>query len=210
MEAWEINEDKYEHPTVFIADDDEAVRSGIADLVAEMGLAVETFGSGEEFLKAYDSTRPGCMILDLQMPGMTGLELQKQLAASGTVLPVIIITGHGYVAASVQAMKLGAVDFIEKPFRQHVLCEAITKAISRDRYLRHKSVLKANIRSKFDSLSLREREVMGLLIAGMTDKQIAAKLEVSHRAIAFHRLHILEKMGVGSTVELAKLMAAVD
>lgn len=192
-------------PVVFIVDDDEAIRSGIADLVEAMGLCVRAFGSAEEFLNEYDPSLAGCLILDLQMPGMTGLELQKLLAESCISLPVIIITGHGYVAASVQSMKLGAVDFIEKPFRQAVLRDAITRALDQDRRSREKQKQLSTYAQRRAALTDREREVMDMIISGLTDKQIAVKLDVSHRAIAFHRAHILAKMHVTSAVELATL-----
>jgi two-component system, LuxR family, response regulator FixJ len=192
-------------PTAFIVDDDDAIRSGIADLVEAMGLGVETFGTAEEFLAAYNPMQPGCLILDLQMPGMSGLELQTALSIGGVHLPIIIITGHGNVNTAVRSMKLGVVDFLEKPFREQILLECVKKAIARDAQMRSQKSEHAACQQRLSRLTNRERQVMELLIQGKADKQIASELNISQRAASFHRLHIFRKTQVSSSAELTLL-----
>jgi two-component system response regulator FixJ len=196
-------------PTVFVVDDDEAVRSGIADLIEAMGRGVKTFGTAEEFLAAYDPAQPGCLVLDLQMPGMSGLELQTTFAIGGIRLPVIVITGHGDVNAAVRSMKLGAVDFLEKPFREQALSECVKKALERDAAIRQQESEHRAFQQRLSLLTDRERQIMELIITGKSDKQIAIELDITHRAVSFHRLHILGKMHVASIAELTMLAARV-
>ncbi len=197
-----------EQPVVFIVDDDQAVRDGIADLVAGMGYDARPFVSAEAFLEAYDSEQQhGCLILDVRMPGMDGLELQAELIARKATLPIIIITGHGDIPMSVQSLKMGAVDFIEKPFREQVLWQSIKKATERAKECQQEQIELQIVAEKLAVLSQRERQVADLLIAGKSDKQIAQEMSISVRGVAFHRNNVLEKTEAGSVVELAKLMA---
>lgn len=191
--------------TVFVVDDDEAIRSGIADLIEAMGLGAKTFGTAEDFLVAYNPIQSGCLVLDLKMPGMSGLELQTTFSEKGIRLPIIIITGHGTVSTAVRSIKLGAVDFLEKPFGEQVLSECIKKALTRDAQIRRQESQQATFQHRLSLLSDRERQIMELMIAGKSDKQIAFELHITQRAVSFHRLHILEKMQVPSVVALTTL-----
>ena len=192
-------------PTVFVVDDDAAVRNAIAALLAASGMQMQLFKSAEEFIRVYNPAWPGCLLLDLQLPGMKGLELQRLFSKKGIELPIIIITGHGSVAASVESMKLAAVDFIEKPFREKVLLESIQKALARDTQIRSRKAEQADFRERLRLLSDRERQVLDLLVAGESDKKIALQLGITQRGVSFHRLHIFTKMQVSSTVELVNL-----
>lgn len=192
-------------PTVFVVDDDAAVRNAIAVLLTASGMQMQLFKSAEEFIRVYNPAWPGCLILDLQLPGMKGLELQRLFSKKGIELPVIIITGHGSVAASVESMKLAAVDFIEKPFREKVLLESIQKAIARDTQIRSRKAQQADFLERLRLLSDRERQVLDLLVAGESDKKIALQLGITQRGVSFHRSNIFTKMQVSSTVELVNL-----
>jgi FixJ family two-component response regulator len=194
-----------EQPTVFVIDDDKAVREGIVDLVRAMDLQVQAFARAEEFLEANTVGQPGCLVLDVRMPGMSGLSLQRRLAEQDIRIPIIIITGHGDVPMAVEAMKDGAIDFIEKPFREQVLWDSITRALERAERRRCQRAAAEAFEEKATLLTDREREVMEFLVGGKADKEIAQKLGISTRAIAFHRVHIFEKLAVESTVELARV-----
>lgn len=196
-----------EKQTVFIVDDDKLIRDGIANLVKTMlSLEALTFATAEEFLKAYDHTHAGCLVLDVCLPGMSGLELQARLKEQDANLPIVIISGHGDVPMAVQAVKAGAVDFIEKPFREHVLWENIKKALAIDAQNRSDQAELADIQERISLLSDRERGVMDLVLAGKTSKEIADKLGLSHKTVETHRTHIMEKLGVRSAVQLTRLV----
>jgi FixJ family two-component response regulator len=192
-------------PIVFIVDDDEAVQQSLSMLVETVGLKSQTYSRAEDFLDAYDPAQAGCLLLDVRMPEMSGLELQSKLAAEGIKIPIIIITGHGDVPMAVQAVKAGAMDFIEKPFRDQVLLDNIQKAIELDAQNRRKQSERTDVEAKIALLTPREREVMNLLVLGKSNKVIAYELGISQKTVDFHRAHTLEKMGVGSVVELVRL-----
>jgi two-component system, LuxR family, response regulator FixJ len=191
-------------PTVFVVDDDQAVRKSLDVLIRSVGLKVETYESAQSFLAGCDPERPGCLVLDVRMPGMSGLELQKTLKEQGIGLPVIMITGHGDVPIAVRAMKAGAVEFIEKPFSKQLLLEHIHEAIAQDARQREEQSKQSAIETRLAQLSPRERQVMELVVAGKVSKQIAAELGLSKKTVDVHRAHMMQKMGVESVAELAK------
>jgi two-component system response regulator FixJ len=195
-----------ENPVVFVVDDDEAICESLRLLIGDIGLEVRTFPSAGQFLSEYDSLQPGCLVLDVRMSGMSGLELQAKLRERGWHIPTIIITGHGDVPMAVEAMKAGAMDFIEKPFRDQVLLDSIQKAIDLDARTRREWQERRNVQSRLQLLTRREREVMDRLIAGKTNKSIAFELGISQKTVDFHRANILEKTGVGCVVELVRLL----
>lgn len=201
--------EEYE-PTVFIVDDDEAVCQSLSMLIETVDLNVQTYHSGQEFLDTYGTAQTGCLVLDVRMPGISGLELQSKLVAEGFNIPVIIITGHGDVPMAVQAIKAGALDFIEKPFRNQVLLDNVQKAIELDAKNRHNHLQEANIAAKLALLTPREQEIVDLLMAGESNKAIAYDLGISPRTVDFHRLHIMKKMGVDSLVGLVRLIQKLD
>lgn len=190
--------------TVFVVDDDEAVRRSLEALVKSVGLNVEAFASAQEFLAGYDPERPGCLVLDIRMPGMSGTELQETLRQRGCILPIIIITGHGDVPIAVHAMKHGAVDFIEKPFSKQLLLDRIHEAIARDTRARHESSRNARIQSRLATLTPRERQVLDLVAEGKPNKRIAAELGVSKKTVEVHRSHVMRKMQAGSLAEVVE------
>ena len=189
--------------TVFVVDDEETVRNGIKTLLETLQYQVKVFESADEFLQVYDPDVPGCLILDLQLPGMSGLELQRLFHEKNITLPIIIITGHGDISSCVESLKLGVVDFMEKPFRTQVLLENINKAIAIDAAIRVDQEAQGNFKAKLNKLTKRERQIMDRLIKGETDKDIAFELNISQRVVSFHRLNVLKKMELGSIVELA-------
>ncbi len=194
-------------PTVFVVDDDQAVRESLARLLDSVGLPVQTFACAEEFLEAYDPQWQGCVILDIRMPGISGLELQETLAARQVRLPIIIMSAHGDVEKAVRAMKSGAVDFIKKPYKGSVLLERIREALALDARRRREEASRAEVAARLARLTPREREIMSLLVAGKPAKQIAFELGLSRKTVDVHRSHIVSKMQVGSVVELANLLA---
>ena len=197
--------------TVFIVDDDEAYRDSVRELVESVGLTAVTYGSAMEFLEMFQGDQPGCLVLDVRMMRMSGLALQAALASRGSHMPVVFISGHGDIEMAVNAIKNGAVDFVQKPYREQQLLDAIDEALRRDRARRQESD-----RSKSDpsqllgqrlaTLTLREREVMSLALNGVPSKLIAKQLDLSHRTVEHHRSRLLERLGVGSIVELMRLM----
>lgn len=192
-------------PTVFIVDDDEAVRTSLSRLVESVGLAAEAFPDAASFLAGYDPQRPGCLLLDIRMPGMTGLELQERLAAGALPLPVIIISAHGDVEAAVRAMKAGAVDFLRKPYDAAVLLERVRAALAQDVAQRRAAAERAAAQAQVALLTPREREVMLHLVAGKTSKQIAYALGLSRKTVDIHRSHIMLKLRVDSVVDLVRI-----
>jgi RNA polymerase sigma factor (sigma-70 family) len=191
-------------PTVFVVDDDPAVRKSLTRLGESLSLPVEAYASATEFLDAYDPQRPGCVVLDMRMPGMSGLELQDRLQVERIDIPVIVVTAYGDVPSAVRAMKKGAVDFIEKPIRPQSLLERINEALSRDRRTREQTAERRSFQERLEILSPRERQVLDLLVVGRSAKEIGVELGISHKTIQVHRARILEKLQVGSIAELVR------
>ena len=196
--------------TVFIVDDDKAMRDGVSLLVKSVGLPAKSFPNAQSFLDHYCASEPGCLVLDVRMPGMSGVELHEELARRKIGLPVIFLTGHGDVAMGVSAMKAGAVDFIEKPPYDQVLLDAIQKAITKDEHRRLHQREQEIISGRVSSLTGREHQVMTHLVQGRSDKQVAGEMNISVRGAAFHRANILKKMGVESLVELAQRISKLE
>jgi RNA polymerase sigma factor (sigma-70 family) len=196
--------------TVFVVDDDQAMRTSLKWLIESVGMVVESYASADDFLAHYQPGRPGCLVLDVRMPGMSGLELQEYLAGRDVHVPVVIITGHGDVPMAVRAMKGGAIDFIEKPFNDEVLLDAIRRALAREEQQREQLTECAHIQQRLASLTPREHEVMQMVTEGMSNKEIANRLGVSAKTIEAHRARVMEKMQAGSLAELVRmaLMAA--
>lgn len=192
-------------PIVFVVDDDAAVRDAIKDLLESVGVRVETFVSGAEFLKRSPADAPNCLILDVRLPGMSGLEFQRHLNSSGFDIPIVFITGHGDIPITVQAMKGGAVDFLTKPFRDQELLDAIHKAIDRDRQRREQNAEVTSVRQRYEELTPREREVMALVTQGLLNKQIAAELGTSETTVKIHRGQVMRKMGADSLADLVRM-----
>ncbi len=201
------NQDKKE-ATVFVVDDDDAMRESLTWLIESVGLNVETYASADDFLKSYYPGRPGCVLLDVRMPGMSGLELQGHLQQQQVTVPVIMITGHGDVPMAVRAMKAGAIDFIEKPFNDEQLLESIRNALSIDDTRRDEQAFKAEIASRLAQLTPRESEVMDMVTAGKSNKEIANSLGVSAKTVEAHRAKVMEKMEAGSLAELVRLVVS--
>ncbi len=198
------------NPTVFIIDDDGVVRNTIAQLVETVDLNSKTFASAEEFIASYDPLQSGCLVLDVRMPGISGLKLQSRLKENNTHIPIIFISGHGDIQMAGSAFKNGAVDFIEKPFRNQVLLDQIQEAIARDAKLRQKQIIQKAARDKLESLTQREHEVWNLITAGNANKVIATKLELSQRTVEVHRASVMEKLQVDSVAELVTLVGGAN
>lgn len=192
-------------PVVFLVDDDEAICRSLGLLIEDIGLKPQAFTSAQDFLNAYDPAQPGCLVLDVRMSGMSGLELQTRLNELGIRIPTVIMTGHGDVPMAVEAMKAGALDFVEKPFRDQVMLDSIQKAVAVDRRNREADRQRADFRSKLKELTQREQQVMDLLVAGKANKVIAYELGISQKTVDFHRSNILSKLGVNSVVDLVRL-----
>lgn len=192
-------------PTVFVVDDDEAVRQALKLLIESVGMRVEAFPNAEEFLASHDFHRPGCLVLDIRMPGMSGLTLQDQLIARRVDIPVIMITGHGDVAMAVGAVKKGAIDFIQKPFDDEVLLQRVQQALSLDAERRRRNAERAEFDSKLARLTPREREVLDLLISGKGNKEVAFQLGLSRKTVDIHRAHVMMKLGVDSLLDVARM-----
>lgn len=190
---------------VFVVDDDTPLRDSLADLLRSIGLRVETFTSAQEFLQSKRPDVPSCLVLDVRLKGLSGLDLQKRLVEGDIEIPIIFITGHGDIPMAVQAMKAGAVEFLRKPFREQDLLDAIQQALERACKAREQRAEIAELRSRFDSLTPREREVMALVAAGLLNKQVAAELGTSEASVKVHRQHVMEKIGAGSLAELVRM-----
>ena len=197
-------------PIIYIVDDDEMVRISLARLIEAVNLKVRVFASGQEFLDSYDSGKPGCLVLDVRMPGMSGLGLQNELAEYKDSLPIIFITGHGDVATATEALKGGAVDFIEKPFSDQKLLDNINKAVKTSLQYHRRKAEAVNIQRRLGSLTPRERQVMERIVDGKSNKVIALELDLSPKTVDFHRSNIMEKMGVNSAVQLTKTVLQVS
>ncbi len=196
--------------TVFVVDDDPAARESVAALVESLGVHAETFDSAESFLTSYDRNSPGCLITDLRMMGMSGLELQQRLAKEDISLPAIVITAYADVAVTVRAMKNGAITLLEKPCREHELWESIRKALHLDSENRRKQARHDEIQARIDSLTPEEREVMDGMIAGQLNKMIASQLQISLRTVESRRHNVIEKMQVKSLAELVRLVVEIQ
>jgi two-component system, LuxR family, response regulator FixJ len=196
-------------PTIFVVDDDSAVRDALKLLLRSVGHAVETYGSAQEFLDAYSEDRPGCLVLDIRMPGMSGLELQQRLNEKHSILPIIFITGHGDVPMAVEAMQAGAVDFIQKPFRDQDLIDRINQALEKDGSNRAALGERNDIRRRLETLTPREREVLDLVVHGKANKVIAGDLKLSQRTVEIHRARVMEKMQASSLAHLVRMVLEV-
>jgi len=190
---------------VFVVDDDPSVRRAIKRLVGSMGLQVELFGSAQEFLQGPRPEVPSCLVLDIRLPGISGLDFQRQLAEAEIRIPVIFITGHGDIPMTVRAMKAGAVEFLPKPFRDQDLLDAIQAGLARDRAERQQRVEINTLRQRLESLTPREREVLPLVVSGLLNKQIAGELGTSESTVKVHRSQLMRKMGADSLAELVRL-----
>jgi two-component system, LuxR family, response regulator FixJ len=195
---------------VFVVDDDEAVRSSTRLLLKSVGLPAFTYASAQEFLDNYDPLQPGCVVLDVRMPLMSGLELQQLLNMRGAIIPVIFITGHGDIPMAVEAMQHGAFDFLQKPFRDQDLLDRVQKALEKDRVNRVQLREKTRIQERRESLTPREREILELMTRGKPNKVMAADLGVSQRTVEIHRARVMEKMGASSLAQLVRMVMDLD
>ena len=196
-------------PTVFVVDDDVAVREALRSLLRSVDLAVETFGSAAEFLRVKLPDAPSCLVLDVRLPGVSGLDFQGELAKSGINIPIIFVTGHGDIPMTVKAMKAGAVEFLTKPFRDQDMLDAIQVALERDRGRREQDGKLTQLKTLYDSLTTREQEVIGFVTSGLMNKQIAAEMGVSVITVKVHRGNVMRKMGAKSLTDLVRMADAL-
>jgi FixJ family two-component response regulator len=192
-------------PTVLIVDDDPSLREALSDLFSSVGLHAKVFASASELLQSALPDAPSCLVLDIRLPGLSGLDFQAQLVRANIHIPIIIMTGHGDIPMSVRAMKAGAVDFLTKPFRDQDMLDAVAQAIERDRKRRDSERARAELMGLFESLSPREREVMTLVTAGLMNKQAAAEIGLSEITVKIHRGHVMKKMGARSLADLVRM-----
>jgi len=197
-------------PTVFVVDDDEELRTALANLFRSVSLEARVFGSAAEFLQAVPAGAPGCLVLDIRLPGVSGLDFQSQLARANAEIPIIFMTGHGDIPMSVRAMKAGAIDFLVKPFRDQDMLDAVAAAIESDRQRRARSLANNDVRDRFATLSPREREVMILVTRGLMNKQVAGELGLSEITVKLYRGQAMRKMGAGSLADLVRMAEALS
>ena len=198
-----------DQPIVFVVDDDASMRQALARLLQSVQLRVEVFASPQEFLQSERSNVPSCLVLDVRLPGLSGLDFQAELARADVRIPIVFITGHGDIPMSVRAMKAGAVDFLAKPFRDQDLLDAVTAAIQRDQKRREHENAMTDLRAHFSSLTPREREIMALVASGLMSKQIAAEVGLSEITVKVHRSHLMKKMGARSVADLVRMAEAL-
>jgi FixJ family two-component response regulator len=198
-----------EAPIVFVVDDDPSVRRAIKRLIGSVGLQAEVFASTQEFLRSQRPDAPSCLVLDIRLPGISGLDFQRELAAANTFIPIIFITAHGDIPMTVRAMKAGAVEFLTKPFRDQDLLDAIHVALEQDRARRQEEAKIATLRKRLQSLTPREREVLPLVVSGLLNKQIAGEIGTSETTVKVHRSQLMRKMGADSLAELVRLAERV-
>jgi FixJ family two-component response regulator len=191
--------------TIAIVDDDPSVREGLSSLIRSAGLQVETFASAQEFLARPGAEAPSCLVLDLQMPGLSGLDLQKRMGEVGLEIPIVFLTGHGNIPASVQAMKAGAVEFLTKPFDEQDLLKAIQEALERDRQTRQQHADIRELQNRYQSLTAREQEVMQQVVSGLLNKQVAAELNITEYTVKIHRGRVMRKMHAESLADLVRM-----
>lgn len=194
-----------EQPVVFVIDDDASVREGVEDLLRSIGLAVESFKSTQEFLASKRPDAPSCIVLDVRLPGLSGMEFQRMLIESNVHFPIIFISGHGDIPMTVRAMKSGAVEFLTKPLKEQELLDAIQTGLARDRSRRREATVVAALKERFDSLTSREREVLARVITGLRNKEIAHQLDLSEMTVKVHRSQITRKMRAKSVIDLVRM-----
>jgi FixJ family two-component response regulator len=194
-----------EDQTVYVVDDDASVRTALKRLLGSVGFACQTFGTADEFLRTPRTDGPQCLVLDLRLPGTSGLDVQRELAGIERPLPIIFITGHGDIPVTVRAMKAGASEFLTKPLREQELLEAIRKALDRDREALRTRSEATGLRRRYDELTPRERQVMRLVVTGLLNKQVAAELGISEKTVKVHRAQVMQKMHAGSLAELVRM-----
>ena len=198
-----------DQPIVFVVDDDASMRQALARLLQSVQLRVEVFASPQEFLQSERPNVPSCLVLDVRLPGLSGLDFQAELAKADVRIPIVFITGHGDIPMSVRAMKAGAVDFLAKPFRDQDLLDAVTAAVQRDQKRREHENAMTDLRAHFSSLTPREREIMALVASGLMSKQIAAEVGLSEITVKVHRSHLMKKMGARSVADLVRMAEAL-
>ena len=204
-----MGEVRESHAIIAIVDDDPSVRKGLERLIRSLGWKTESFGSAQEFLASPRTEAPTCVVLDLQLPGLSGLDLQKQMTEAGVETPIVFLTGHGDIPASVKAMKAGAIEFLTKPVDEQDLLNAIQEAIERDRRIRQQRADVRDLTDCYESLTSREQEVMRQVVSGLLNKQIAAELKITEDTVKFHRGHIMRKMRAGSLADLVRMAEAL-
>jgi FixJ family two-component response regulator len=198
-------ESRESEPVIAIVDDDPSAREGLQSLIESAGWMTETFASAQEFLARPGAEAPSCLVLDLQLPGLSGLDLQKRMAEVGLEIPIVFLTGHGNIPASVQAMKAGAVEFLTKPFDEEELLRAVLEAIERDRRTRQRHAELRELRDRYESLTAREQQVMQQVVSGLLNKQIAAELNITEFTVKIHRGHVMRKMRADSLADLVRM-----